>query len=168
MLCEAQQPGRSPGPPEPYRPRRFECLGVWRIGSFELKAYAITWRVESVASILPIHIVEAARRYAALIESEANTEGGHFDLGFVVLHEGRDRVYLLMDWWAHENVLCQALSKAEFDSPASFERVRRPLVACVWEQLVIAHERDAWVRHMLQERPDRAAYLADRMPSGLY
>jgi hypothetical protein len=38
----------------------------------------------------------------------------------------------------------------------------------LWELPPIAHERDAWVRHMLlPEKPDLEAYLADGMPDGL-
>ena len=44
----------------------------------------------------------------------------------------------------------------------------RPWIGCVWELPPIAHERDAWVRHMLlPDQPDLGAYLADFMPDGL-
>jgi hypothetical protein len=44
----------------------------------------------------------------------------------------------------------------------------RPWIGCVWELPPIAHERDAWVRHMLlPDKPDLDAYLADFMPDGL-
>ena len=44
----------------------------------------------------------------------------------------------------------------------------RPWIGCVWELPPIAHERDAWVRHMLvPDQPDLSAYLADFMPDGL-
>lgn len=43
-----------------------------------------------------------------------------------------------------------------------------PPLACVWELVVTAHERDAWVRHMLTARPDAPTYLADALPQGRY
>jgi hypothetical protein len=44
----------------------------------------------------------------------------------------------------------------------------RPWIGCVWELPPIAHERDAWVRHMLlPEKADLDAYLADFMPDGM-
>jgi hypothetical protein len=53
--------------------------------------------------------------------------------------------------------------------PAHFVVVEdRPWIGCVWELPPIAHERDAWIRHMLlPDKPDLDAYLADFMPDGL-
>ena len=45
---------------------------------------------------------------------------------------------------------------------------QRPLLACVWEQLVMQHERDAWVRHMMKDDQDPSGYLHDRVADGLY
>ena len=54
------------------------------------------------------------------------------------------------------------------DDPAHFVVLDRPWIGCVWELPPIAHERDAWVRHMLvPDKPDLHAYLADAMPDGL-
>lgn len=40
-------------------------------------------------------------------------------------------------------------------------------VGCIYELGVLAHERSAWVRHMLMpEKPDLDGYLADLLPDG--
>jgi hypothetical protein len=37
-------------------------------------------------------------------------------------------------------------------------------MGCVWELAIVAHERDAWVRHMLAPgQPDLDGYLADSL-----
>lgn len=149
-----------------YEPRQFTFLGLWTAGDVALKAYGIT-----VAGAAPIsqQVLDAAREVVAgTLPAEAAAEGESLDLGFVVLHAGTAGNWLLMHWWAHEDICCQRLAHAPSGS-ARFQSVdERPLMACVWELVAIGHENRAFVRHLLTEAPDRAAYLADLLPDGLY
>ncbi|MBO0789214.1 MAG: hypothetical protein J2P33_24395 [Actinobacteria bacterium] len=95
---------------------------------------------------------------------------------FVVMHRGGDNAaYLNAYSWAWDNVLhyraaaaAQPAVGCPDDDPTHFIVVDRPWIGCVWELPPIAHERDAWVRHMLlPDKPDLAAYLADSMPDGM-
>jgi hypothetical protein len=97
---------------------------------------------------------------------------------FVVVHRslGDNSSYLNAYSWVWENVLCfrgAAAAQPELGcpdaDPTSFIVIEdRPWIGCVWELPPIAHERDAWIRHMLvPDQPDLAAYLADFMPDGL-
>ena len=70
-----------------------------------------------------------------------------------------------MDWWAHTDICCQLLAHAPSDT-AAFTAVERPLLACVWEAVVLAAERDAWVATMLTERPAPEAYLSRWLSEG--
>ena len=99
------------------------------------------------------------------MEAAAEAEGGSSGLGFVVMHAGEMGTWLLMDWWAHGDILCQRLSLAP--AGGAYEPMDdRPLTACVWELPILMHERDAYVRHMLTARPDADAYLADMRQGG--
>jgi hypothetical protein len=51
---------------------------------------------------------------------------------------------------------------------AAFLRVERPLLACVWETVVISAERNAWVETMLATAPQPSLYLDTRLPDGGY
>ncbi|EPX87030.1 hypothetical protein Salmuc_03005 [Salipiger mucosus DSM 16094] len=106
-------------------------------------------------------LLASARDEAARMEAEARDEGGAQGTGFVVIHEGEVGTWLLMDWWAHGDILCQRLSLGDADGFAAQDA--RPLNACVWELPVLMHERDAWVRHMMGGAPDPEAYLADHL-----
>jgi hypothetical protein len=95
---------------------------------------------------------------------------------FVVIHRGRDNAaYVNAYSWVWDNVLhyrVAAAAQPELgcpdDDPTHFTLVERPWIGCVWELPPIAHERDAWVRHMLLPgQPDLEAYLADSMPDGM-
>lgn len=158
---------RPTAPLEPYAPRRFGSLGEWRIGRFRLKAYGINVRTDPGLPLVAEPIVEAARKHVGRRLAVAERESGHYGLGYVILHEGADAVWLLIDWWIEAEVACHLLSSARKEAPTAFSPVTRPLLACVWEMAPIAHERDAWIRHMLKAGPDPAGYLADRLPDGV-
>ncbi len=150
--------------PAPYRARQFQQLGLWVVGPLRLKAYGITCRSDRPG---PGHeLRRAAQRHLSSLPPAAEAEG-HHGLGFVVLHEGEQGSWLLMDWWAHADICCQRLAHAEPGS-AEFAPVDRPLLACVWESVVLSYERDAWVTTMLTTSPDPQAYLAMRLPDGAY
>ncbi|CAM4388778.1 hypothetical protein [Palleronia rufa] len=143
-------------PAEIYRPRPLRALPGWRVGGLRLKLYHIGTAAPGEA------LLALARDEAARIAPEAAREGGAHGLGFAVLHEGEDGTWLLLDWWAHGGILCQRLS---LSTGAGFDPVApRPLVACVWELPVLAHERDAWVRHMMRDPASPEGYLADLRP----
>ncbi|OKK04346.1 hypothetical protein AMK26_13295 [Streptomyces sp. CB03234] len=94
---------------------------------------------------------------------------------FSVLHRGGDDgAYLNTYTWVWDNVLHCAIAVAGQPSlgcpdrdPTHFVRLDKPWIGCVWELPPLAHERDAWVRHMLApDRPDLDAYMADSLPEG--
>lgn len=141
--------------PPTYAPRPLRALPAWTIGALAVKVYHIGARPPSDA------LVQAARNEAARMDQAAMTEGEAHGLGFVVIHEGEAGTWLLMDWWAHGDILCQRLSLGR---GLDFEPVDdRPLSACVWELAVISHERTAWLRHMMGGAADPEGYLSDRL-----
>ncbi len=146
-------------PPPVYAPRPLRHLTLWQVGPIRAKTYHVGRRTPREDR------VQAAHAAAARMGPESEAEGGSHGLGFVVLHEGEAGTWLLMDWWAHGDILCQRLS---LDTGAGFRPADdRPLLACVWELPVIAHERGAWVRHMMRAAPSPDGYLADRLPAGI-
>jgi hypothetical protein len=142
--------------PALYRPRPARALGVWELGGMRLKVYHIGPAAPDAGRL------EDVRAEAARIGPAARAEGEDHGLGFVVIHDGEVGTWLLLDWWAHGDILCQRLSLDDGGGFASVDD--RPLTACVWELPFLAHERDAWVRHMMTGAPDPAAYLADLRP----
>ncbi|WP_185035781.1 hypothetical protein [Streptomyces candidus] len=99
---------------------------------------------------------------------------------FVVLHKGGDSgAYLNAYSWTWDNALYfggaaagQPALGCPDEDPTHFVVLDRSLIGCVWELPPLLHERDAWVRHMLDPHPPSPsglparldAYLADVMP----
>ncbi|MFJ1300635.1 hypothetical protein ACILG0_11750 [Pseudomonadota bacterium AL_CKDN230030165-1A_HGKHYDSX7] len=154
-------------PPEPYLPRRIAPLGLWHDDERALKAYAIQRDPDPAAAMLA-DAVAAAARDAAFDVLRAQAGPRDHDLGYVIVHVGEEAVWLLVDWWISGGIVCQRMLSAPLARPTQFEPVTAPALACVWEFAVIAHEREAWIRHMLRAAPDARGYLDDMMAAGRY
>lgn len=103
---------------------------------------------------------EAWRTVASILPDAMATEGGAEGAAFCILHRGQQGTWLLMDWWAHADIICQRLARADVGDDLFEPMDDRPLLACVWELEVIEQERLAWIAHMMQDQPNRAAWLA--------
>jgi len=89
-------------------------------------------------------------------------ETGNHDLGFAMLHQGRDGAYLLIARWNGGHNLGSRTYRITGPTPGL-----QPLslLACVWELAVYAQERAIWVRTMMASGRGLAgaeAYLASR------
>lgn len=92
-------------------------------------------------------------------------------MGFLGVHDGRGGNFVFLDWWAQENELHHEVYFSATQRPGELRRGMpgEDPAACVWDLSVIAHEREAWIRHVLAapEAPDLEAYLQDRLDSVL-
>ncbi|RVV96796.1 hypothetical protein EKE94_17055 [Mesobaculum littorinae] len=147
----------------PYAPRGVAQAGTWDAGLLTLKAYTIR-----AAGALAPDETAASDRLRRDLPGAARAEGEAHGPGFAILHAGEDGHWLMGHWWAHGDMLCQRLYRADRPGAEFIAQDDRPLFACVWELVLIAHERAAWVRHMLTETPAPAAYLSDRLAPGEY
>lgn len=94
--------------------------------------------------------------------------------GFAVVHRGGDSLYVNAYSWVWGNVVeCRVAAAGQpylgcpDTDPTHVVPVERAVIGCVWELPALAHERTAWVRHVLApHRPDLAGYLADVLPDG--
>jgi hypothetical protein len=94
------------------------------------------------------------------------------DLGFAILHDCGDVVFLLISLWRNSNELWEAPYLKLRDNGGGFEPVAesgilRPAF-CVWEMGAVAHESKAWSRYLNSNRGQtaRESYYFD-MYSGL-
>ena len=150
--------------PAPYRERLMAPMGRLDVPGHALKR-SVIHLVDRPAPDAAV-MTKADEVARAVLPPAGEEEGGSEGLGFAILHEGLQGTWLLLHWWAHGDILCGRLLRAEPGGADFAPQDRRPLVACVWELAVIDHERHAWVRAMMRETPDPAAYLADALPPG--
>lgn len=143
----------------PYRPRRTVCLRLHEFDEWWVKVYGISARGTEPGAAL----VEAACELAQREFPRPASGGGRHGVGFVIVHEGEEGDWVLLDWWTADLLRHRAFRSssgaAEFTAVPPGEPA-----ACVWELAVIDHERRAWIRHVLAapDSPDFSAYLDDR------
>jgi len=132
----------------------------------KLKVYAI------LSSHLPGDFVpptEEAKSYVSEnLLSAVNKEGNSCKLGFVIIHYSKGQNWLLLHWWAQEDICCQIMAHSK-EYPIKFSSINhRPIHACIWENMIINHENKAWIKLMLNENPNSIDYLKDRFADGWY
>lgn len=155
-------------PAEPYAPRRMAFFNQWNEDGLAIKAYAIQRNPDPTVPLLSPEVAAAARKTAMATLKHNARDARATGLGFCIVHVGEEAVWLLVDWWISGGILCQQMYSAALNEPDRFQPVQGPFIACVWELQVTTHERGAWMRHVLREDPDTAAYLTDVMPAGSY
>lgn len=144
--------------------RRVGFVGTEAFGlgdtTVELKCYEVVFGERETEDREPIRTAARGVTQGCVTRDMAPT--AHHALGFTVLHHGEDSEWLLVCWWTHECILCQSLHRADRGSDC-FKAYPGTTVACTWELVVHAHEREAWVRHVMLSDADgwRARYLAD-------
>ena len=151
---------------EPYRTRTIGPLGIEARDGWRIKVYGIAYDRKAPRS----ELVDAATAVAFEVLPTPPASETRYAVGFLGVHDGRGENFVFVDWWEHENELHHHV----FFSPSAEPAGLRPAVdgdpiACVWDLAVVAHERDAWVRHVLASEagPDFDAYLADQLSGHL-
>lgn len=157
-----------PLPPEPYFPRRIAHLDTWRDAGHATKVYGIHRDPDWAGPILSDAVAASVRATVRAVLDEQASDARSHGLGFCIAHVGEEAVWLLVDWWSSGGILCQRMLSAPLADPSRFTPVTTPALACVWELVVTAHERDAWVRHMLTAEPDAQGYLKEVLSGGQY
>lgn len=169
----APAPPPAPAPFAPYCPRPTRFLTLVETRDHALKVYGITAAPELAGHpSQPAVDAAIAISLAHLASPSPASHAGGIDiaalrthgLGFLIVHQGRDAIFAVLESWIDENILRHALWIAPLTDPTRFEPADQSgLNVCVWELAVLAHEREAWLRHMLTPRAtqNRATYLAD-------
>lgn len=145
-----------------YQPRHFSGRNPLEIGPATFKSYLIDLQ----ASLPP---ADALRQAASLAIEDLIRLGSvpAEAIGFVILHRGEEANWLLVHWWADGGILHGLTFRAHSDSMV-FEPAPTGLMACVWEQVVIGHERQAWIDNVMQATARIGGYLGDMLRDGQY
>lgn len=146
----------------PYRTRPIRFLEVWEEDGWKVKVYGIS----AVRERPDPALVDAAKRLASeRLPRPARTDD-RYGAAILIVHEGEDGQYVLVDWWTGENMLHQHVFGAEAGAVEGFRYLSPTgLCACVWELHVLHFERTAWIETVLAnpDGPDLEAYLARRL-----
>jgi hypothetical protein len=145
----------------PYAPRPIRPCGLLEHEGWRLKQYDITLPGcaidEDVYEPGLLIALDALPAPAAAVRRPG--------VGFTIRHQGLDALgnrvgYLVLCWWDNGNELMTEVFI--HDPAAGWANARSRGSFCVWDLQVMSHERDAYVRHVLnRDGPDVEAYVAD-------
>ncbi|MDH6501929.1 hypothetical protein [Streptomyces sp. SAI-149] len=125
---------------------------------------------EAAGHLVKVYALEAPGRTV----SGQDTEGGlriaarHLELGplrgslglaVLIVHAGGDGDYVLVHTWIEGDMADLAIFTGPVAEPDALRPGRTGLSPCVWEAAVLAHERGAYSRHVL----DGTGSLAERL-----
>ena len=148
-----------------YNPRHFHFHDIWDFDGLSLKIYLITIDTDTD---IPEDMLKNAQKYIGSAMPAVRSEEGHdHEVGYVILHLGQMGNWLLIHWWAHYDIAMRLLASADVGTITFKSEDHRRFHACVWEHVVIDHERDAWIRTMMGAG-DKTLYLDDRLADDAY
>lgn len=151
----------------PYKPRKIEFCQIVNVNSWQVKIYTFTFRKQFQANEV---LENALSKLSEWLELSKTLDFETYKIAFLMVHEGRDGVWVILNWWTGENMLRSVTFSASKAMPAEFVLTpKEGGMVCVWELEVVDFERKMWIEHILKkaETPDFARYLNETL-SGNY
>ncbi|HNG94709.1 MAG TPA: hypothetical protein PLB32_18045 [Acidobacteriota bacterium] len=132
-----------------YRPRKIQLNRRLAINNWNVKVYTITHqsRFESVVTLQ-----SAIARLPGWLEKSRATGFETHGVAFLIVHEGLDGVWTLINWWMCDELLQSLTFFTSYKTPTEFQPFpQEGFAACVWELEVIVFERSMWIEHILKK-----------------
>lgn len=153
-----------------YKPRKTEFQQLATVKGWNVKVYTITnqnrFKSKTVLENAIANLPKWLER-SKLLGLETHKTA------FLIVHEGRDGIWSLLNWWIGGEMLQSVTFYTGFDNPNEFEETpKEGFMACVWEMAVIDFERTLWIEHILKkaDQPDFQKYfenylIEDELPN---
>ncbi|MEU1480705.1 hypothetical protein [Streptomyces sp. NPDC005760] len=130
-------------------------LGTREAAGHLVKVYAL----EAPGRTVSDQDAEAGLRIAAR-HLELGPLRGSLGLAVLIVHAGGDGDYVLVHSWIEGDMADLAIFAGPAGKPDALRPGRAGLSPCVWEAAVLAHERNAYSRHVLDGTGPLAGRLA--------
>ncbi|MEV5969131.1 hypothetical protein [Streptomyces sp. NPDC051921] len=119
-------------------------LGSRRLAGHVLKPYGLEAPGRTVGEAELAPVLHLAADHLAL-----GRHRGSLGLAVLVAHAGGDGDYVLVHSWIEGHMSDLAIWTGPAARPAELRPGRAGLAPCVWEAAILSHEREAFVRHVL-------------------
>ena len=140
-----------------HQTRSIRFLGTRIQDNWSIKTYGIATFTERPRDEL---LSAALARLPGLLPAPSELSAQTHGEAFVIVHDGGDGCYVLVDWFANENEVHQRVLSAPLNTPDRLAPQAGHAIGCVWELAIVDFERRAWLDHVLSPAagPDFAAY----------
>jgi len=140
-----------------YKSRKIQFDGLVRMDDWVVKIYTITPRSE-------FRSIQEINRVKVRLPELLSLATDHHQNAFVIVHEGMDGLWTLVNWWTGGEMLRTDTYFTSYDRKQILNQFpREGAMACVWEMAVINHERSVWITQVLKKpiHPDFVSYHQD-------
>lgn len=143
-----------------YQPRTIQFCETVSTGDWRVKVYTISQGVKFGQTEIYKKAVEKIPEWLEITNGFDNT---HESCAFLILHEGNEGVFTLLNWWVGKNMLNTHIFLTAPGGQPSFQKISGAgLGPCIWELEIINHERESWIQNVLKSNePKFDQYLAD-------
>jgi hypothetical protein len=146
-----------------YKTRPIRFLEIYTLQDWKIKIYSISVRL----TLVDAQNIENAKQllHVWLQDSEIYPLET-YKIATLILHEGKEGCFAIINWWISENMLQQFVYLAKNEQPAEFKLYsNNGIFTCVWEMEVLWFEKNAWVKNILMkvDKPDVEAYLDEHL-----
>ncbi len=147
-----------------YKPRKIEFEKLVHVGDWNVKVYSITNKEIFRSHDILKRAVSELHKWLSIPES---SELSTYKMGFLIVHEAREGVWILLNWWTGGEMIETKVFFADYKNPKAL--VSSPYgvnsLLCVWELEIIVHERQAWIDHVLSNAtdPDFKRYMRSNL-----
>ncbi len=146
-----------------FKQRKTKLHQLLSIDGWTVKIYTITIRPQFASSTT---LRAAIAKLPEWLEKSRQLGLETYGTAFLIVHEGTDGVWTLVNWWTGGEILQSLTFHTDFNAPTEFQPFRgEGFVACVWEMAVIVFERAMWIEHILKKarQPDFETYFAQTL-----
>ena len=133
------------------------------IDGWNVKVYQITYRLKFESKET---LDKAVLNLHTWLEKSKTLDFETYRTAFLIVHEGRDGVWTLLNWWTGGEMLRSITFYTDYSKPKEFRMLpKEGFMACVWEMAVTSFEREMWIEHILKKAgsPDFTAYFEARL-----
>ncbi len=147
---------------EKYKPRKISFDQWFKVSDWIVKIYTITKLDAFNSHSILKNIKEQIPNWLNEIE---RTDLPTYSNAFVIVHEAREGVWILLNWWTGGEMIETKVYFSNFDQPEIImdSPYSDNSLLCVWELEIFAHERKSWIKHVLEKShlPNFEEYKVD-------
>ncbi len=146
---------------ETYKPRKIEFQQTITINAWKVKVYSITINTDFQS---PKILENTLKQLPIWIDKAKNSELPTYNTAFLIIHEAREGVWILFNWWTGGEMIETKVYFSNYDTLSEIKDTpHKNSLVCVWELEVFAHERKKWIEYILlnAEHPNFKEYLND-------
>ena len=145
---------------EQFKKRATSYSGLYEFNDWKFKVYRIKYDETRVIQDVEKNIMS---KLPNLIKEKTKINAyPNYQIGTVIIHEAKDCVFTLVNWWIYENVMQHHVYFSELDDPNEIiDYSDKGIQFCVWDLGIIWYERNLWVETILKQskNPNWDAYL---------